>query len=281
MKLNELFAIMKIVITTNNNELPNRKKLKQSLSMISWQHSLSTMSGGDGNDTFVVNSARDKVLENAGDGSDTVIASITYTLGANLENLTLSGSYAFFGGGNTAANVITGSDTANIIWGGAGDDRLSGMGGADSLFGDTGNDVLDGGLGKDWMVGGVGNDSYMFGRGYGSDWIIENNSATQSNDRIEFLTGIRSDQIWFQHKGDNLEVSIIGTTDKLIIQDWYLGSEHLIEQFKVYDGMMLMGADVEALATAMAGFEPPPMGQVVLSSTQESILGPLISSLWS
>ncbi len=44
---------------------------------------------------------------------------------------------------------------------------------------------------------------------------------------------------------------------------------------------MLMDADVEVLVTAMAEFEPPQIGQVVLSSTQESILGPLISSLWS
>ncbi len=57
-----------------------------------------TMSGGSGNDTFEVNSARDKVMEKAGDGSDTVIASIAYTLGVNLENLTLSGFYAFLGG---------------------------------------------------------------------------------------------------------------------------------------------------------------------------------------
>ncbi len=240
-----------------------------------------TMSGGSGNDTFVVNNARDKVIENAGNGSDKVIASIAYTLSANLENLNLSGPYAIFGIGNSAANAITGSDTANVIWGDAGGDRLSGMDGADFLFGDTGDDVLDGGLGKDRMMGGIGSDSYLFGRGYGSDWIIENDLAIRNVDKVEFLADIRSDQIWFQHKGDDLEISILGTTDKLIIQDWYLGSGHHIEQFKVSDGLMLVDDEVEDLVSAMAEFQSPPLGQVVLSTTQQATLGSLISSLWS
>ena len=50
-----------------------------------------TLIGGVGNDTYVVDNAGDRVLENAGEGSDTVQSSVTWTLGDNVENLSLTG----------------------------------------------------------------------------------------------------------------------------------------------------------------------------------------------
>lgn len=105
--------------------------------------------------------------------------------------------------------------------------------------------------------------------------------AARNVDKVEFLADIRSNQIWFQHKGGNLEISILGTMDKLIIQNWYLGSGHHIEQFKVSDGLMMVDDEVEDLVSAMAEFQSPPLGQVVLSTIQQATLGPLVSSLWS
>jgi len=94
-----------------------------------------TMVGGDGNDTYVVDSSTDVVTEGTDPGVDTVQSSVTYTLGANLENLTLTGG-DINGTGNTLANVLTGSD---------------------------GNNLLNGGTGTaaDTMVGGLGNDNYV------------------------------------------------------------------------------------------------------------------------
>ncbi|KUR71632.1 hypothetical protein AQZ52_08430 [Novosphingobium fuchskuhlense] len=90
-----------------------------------------TMTGGTGNDTFVVSSSGDKVIELVGEGTDTVISAVNYTLGATLENLVLDGS-ATNGTGNDLANKITGNGNANY---------LDGRGGADILAGGGGNDV--------------------------------------------------------------------------------------------------------------------------------------------
>ncbi len=113
-----------------------------------------TMIGGMGNDTYYVDSANDKVIETSANGGiDTVIASVTRTLGDYQENLTLSGTSAINGTGNALANTLTGNAANNVLTGGAGNDIL---------IGGAGNDRLVGGLGKDTLTGGTGKDAFVF-----------------------------------------------------------------------------------------------------------------------
>ena len=100
-----------------------------------------SMVGGKGDDTYVVDVAGDSIMENANEGNDLVRSSIGYTLGANLEHLTLTGSDTISGTGNTLDNVLTGNDGNNTLTGGSGNDTLNGGLGNDSLAGDTGNDL--------------------------------------------------------------------------------------------------------------------------------------------
>jgi Ca2+-binding RTX toxin-like protein len=83
-----------------------------------------TMAGGAGNDTYVVDNAGDTVTENANEGTDLVQSSASFTLSANLENLTLTGSGNVNGTGNSLNNVITGNSGNNVLDGGAGADTL-------------------------------------------------------------------------------------------------------------------------------------------------------------
>ncbi len=96
--------------------------------------------GGKGNDTFVVDNIGDIIAEGLNDGIDTVESSITWTLKTNLENLTLTGTTAINGTGNTLNNIITGNAADNVLTGGLGNDTLTGGAGADTLIGDAGND---------------------------------------------------------------------------------------------------------------------------------------------
>jgi Ca2+-binding RTX toxin-like protein len=124
-----------------------------------------TMIGGTGDDTYVVNAAGDTVTENASEGTDTVQSGVTYALGANVENLTLTGSGNFDGTGNALDNALTGNARNNVLDGGDGNDTLTGGGGADTL------------------TGGVGDDTFIYMRGDGSDSI---DGGTSWLDTVQF-----------------------------------------------------------------------------------------------
>ncbi len=91
-----------------------------------------TLTGGDGADVYIVRDARVVVVEQAGEGTDRVEATVNHTLAANVENLTLI-TNAINGTGNDIVNVITGSARANVIDGKGGSDVLYGKGGADTF----------------------------------------------------------------------------------------------------------------------------------------------------
>lgn len=109
-----------------------------------------SLTGVAGDDTYVVDNAGDVVTESLNEGLDTVQSAISYTLGTNVENLTLTGSNALDGTGNDLANVLVGNDAANVLAGGDGNDTLTGQ---------WGNDILNGGLGVDVLSGGAGDDT--------------------------------------------------------------------------------------------------------------------------
>ena len=128
------------------------------------------LAGGGGNDIYHVGDG-DTVTEAVGGGTDTVFSSATnFTLGVNVENLTIEGA-GLNGAGNGVANIISGNGNNNLLTGGGGADTLIGNDGADTLNGDAGNDVLTGGLGDDTMDGGANFDTFVFSSGFGADTI--------------------------------------------------------------------------------------------------------------
>jgi len=124
------------------------------------------MSGGTGNDTYFADDLGDVVIENVGEGTDTVQTILNaYTLSANVETLTFTGAGAFTGTGNADNNTINGGTSNDVLSGAGGDDTLNGNAGNDTLNGDAGNDNLSGGADNDTLNGGIGNDALNGGAG--------------------------------------------------------------------------------------------------------------------
>ncbi len=143
--------------------------------------------GGTGNDIFFVDNIGDKVIEYAGEGSDLVYSSVSYTLDVNVENLTLTGTGDINATGNDTTNTINGNAGNNIIDGGDGKDFLLGNDGNDLIIGGTGNDTVLGGNGNDTLIGGAGVDQLTGGAG-ADTFVFDSLTVTADRDIIKDFT---------------------------------------------------------------------------------------------
>jgi VCBS repeat-containing protein len=225
-----------------------------------------TMIGGTGNDTYIVDSTCDIVTEYGNEGIDTVMSSVSYTLGANVENLTLTGTsscrqtFAINGTGNTLDNVILGNTANNTLRGGSGNDMLFGDLGNDTINGDAGNDILQGGAGNDTLTdtagnnlldGGAGTDTLtgnngqeIYIGGTGNDIINTGNGANviafnkgDGNDTINGVAGASNTislggnfvfaDLALRKCGRDL-IFDVGSTDTITMKNWYAGIKDIV-----------------------------------------------------
>jgi len=262
--------------------------------------------GGNGADTLEGNDGNDRLFGDS--GADTLIGGLgDDELYGGIDNDVLQGSAGndlLFGDlgddvleGNAGTDTLLGGGGQDTLSGGRdddlllgdlGDDLLYGQAGNDSLYGDVGNDSLWGGAGDDQMTGGIGDDllnggtgsdRYVFARGDGADALIDVD-PNLNVDSLRFTAGIDHDQLWFTRLNNNLEVSVIGSEDSVTVRNWYLDSEHQIEQFQAGDGLMLVNTQVDQLVQAMAGFAPPPSGELELSTELHDQLDSVLAANW-
>jgi beta-glucanase (GH16 family) len=176
--------------------------------------------GGAGDDTYVLGGDADVVVESAGQGVDTVTSAASYILGANVENLVLTGAGSAGGFGNELANVITGNSGANRLEGRAGADTIDGSGGADTIVGQTGADRL---------TGGTGADLFVFAKGDGHDVVTDFGNGADVIDVSSFLNA--------------------GLKATLVVS----GADTLI-QFSASDDIRLVGVSTAHLSATTSGF---------------------------
>ena len=243
------------------------------------------LTGGVGNDTYVVGTG-DTVTEQASAGKDTVQSAITWTLGANLENLTLTGTGAINGTGNTLNNVLTGNSGANVLTGGAGNDTYV-VGTGDSVVenasagtdtvqsaitwtlgsnlenlmligtaaingtGNASNNTLAGNSGNNVLTGLGGNDIYQYSRGGGQDTVVDNSGTS---DTMQFGVTINPLDLVISRQANDRRLSIPGSSDQVTIQNWYAGSTNRTETIQAGNGQTMLSTQVDQLIQAMAGF---------------------------
>jgi Ca2+-binding RTX toxin-like protein len=200
------------------------------------------MYGGTGNDVYFVDNLNDLVVENAGEGTDSVYFNVNdaaYTLPANVEKLIFVNIGNRDGYGNTLDNYINGNCGDNKLAGFEGNDTIYGGRGNDSIDGGVGNDKLYGGLGidtiyggegndyimgegqDDYLYGGLGNDTYAFSRGFGQDTISDKDASAENIDVIKLGEGITENDIAINRNANDLVISIKGTLDKLTVNNYF------------------------------------------------------------
>ena len=148
------------------------------------------MTGGAGNDDYYVDDAGDQTIELSGEGTDIVRASISWTLGGNIEQLELQGTGDLDGTGNELANRLTGN---------SGDNTLSGLAGVDTILGGDGDDTIIGGTGNDLMTGGAGADTFVIL----AESVYSSKTPAGGHLEIDFVYDLN------KAEGDKLDLSAI------------------------------------------------------------------------
>jgi len=192
-----------------------------------------TMIGGAGDDTYIVGSTGDVVTENVGEGTDAVQSSVTYTLAAHVENLTLTGTSAIRGTGNDL------------------DNRLSGNGANNALSGNEGSDTLDGGAGNDSLNGGTGGDTYIFRRSGGRDTISDYSTVMTDSDAVKMTDGISGTEPVIVRANNDLYL-FIDANNYLKVASQFQSTNYGIERLEVTDGCYITRQDIETIVNTMS-----------------------------
>jgi Ca2+-binding RTX toxin-like protein len=180
-----------------------------------------------GHDTYVVG-LDDTVVEQANEGIDHVLSNVTWTLGDNIERLTLKGTGTIDGTGNSLSNILTGNSAAN---------------------------VLTGGMGNDTLAGGLGNDTYRVDRGEGLDTVTENDGTVGNSDSLLYGATINPLDLVLSQQANNLRIAIHGSTDSVTIQNWFSApTTAQVETIQAGNGETLLSTQVDQLIQAMASF---------------------------
>lgn len=205
------------------------------------------MVGGKGDDIYYVDNVKDKIIEKNDAGEDTVRSSIEYTLGSNLENLTLLGNQNLQGFGNSVDNIIIGNDGNNILYGYSGNDTIYGGSGNDTIYGGENNDIISGDTGNDLLYGGNGDDTYLF-------------KLNDGIDTIEDTSGKR-DCVSFDSSVDKTQIAIFKNGEEIIIdygsslgQDSIKVSNDSIERYELSDGSYISNYDINQIIQNMSAY---------------------------
>jgi Ca2+-binding RTX toxin-like protein len=236
-----------------------------------------TLHGGDGDDLVIGGVGADRMSGGAGFDTlsyDASTTGIALDLGAGTSGGGAAGDIIedvferVVGSGladtitGTAGNdIIEGGAGSDTIFGGAGDDELIGGAGDDYIDAQSGNDRLNGGGGNDILVGGDDSDVYLIDLGSGADEIRNYDPSGGDVDAIGYQD-IDRNRLWFARSGDDLVISVIGTSVQTTIKNWYMiaaGADRA--NYKI--DFIIAGQhysdtiDAEGLVSLMAGYPKP------------------------
>ena len=212
------------------------------------------------NDGLVIYGARGRNVIDGGNGNDTIT-------------------------GGDSNDTLMGGGGADTLYGGKGNDELVGDVGNDTLYGGEGDDTLYGDQGNDYMEGGKGNDTYYINYDHvdnkGHDTI--NNYATDANtttDIAHFGNNLDYKKLWFSKVGNDLQINVVGSDNKVTVDDWYLSANHKLDQIKT-SSRTLLSSNVDKLVNAMAAYNVPTGAGSVVPQDAKDALKAVLAQVWS
>lgn len=196
----------KDTITVKNMFYEDGNNLYHSIDKIIFENSNTTigkediisqiLKGTKGNDTIIGFNSRDDVIDGK-EGDDTIRSK----------------------GGNDTIYGGSGNDTIDS---GSGDDTIYGGSGNDDIYGGDDNDTLIGGKGNDRLQGGIGNDTYIFGKDFGKDEIINFNPNQKDIDIVKFTDNLTRKDFKITRKDNNLILTQKNSNNTLTITDFFV-----------------------------------------------------------
>ncbi|MCE4052359.1 S8 family serine peptidase [Pseudomonas sp. Au-Pse12] len=216
----------------------------------------------------------------AGDGSNQItgeFAAITAGDGNNriageIDNITLGHGDNLIAGKGYARAVTVGdgnnqiTSEARTINVGHGNNRITHMGrsGPKITLGDGNNIVSVNGSMAQVQVGRGANDIEFNGR----------------VGMLQFTPDVTQDRLWFQHQGQHLGISVIGSSQQVTLRNWYADTPRRPTNIEAGNGQRLFGDYVENLVQAMAAFAPPAPGSTTFDTAVQQALQPVLAANW-
>ncbi|WP_247419400.1 hemolysin-type protein [Ralstonia pseudosolanacearum] len=254
-----------------------------------------TVNTGSGANTVIAGDGGNAVY--AGDGANTIkLGHSADTIGVGTGNNTIDaggGDNTIYAGRGAGNNVVTASDGNNTIWLGAGSNQIvvgngnnsigvgSATGSRNTIQVGNGANAIEVGAGTNDIYVGNGTDTVKTGNGVNS-LHLGTGQVTLTNyggqDTVYLSSSVNEDQLWFAQEGNDLLVTVDGTSSSLRLTDWFNGATHAT--LMASDGHQLIDSQVASLVQAMAQLSPPPAGQTSLSPEQRESLTPVIASSW-
>ena len=219
------------------NELDNRLVGGRRNNELDGGAGVDTLVGGRGDDTYTIDNSNDRVVEQANEGSDTIRSSVSYTLGGNVENLTLIGIDPVNATGNALNNDVRGNDAPNVLDGGVGNDSLQGFGGA---------------------------DTYLFNRGSGQD-VVQDASVADEIETIQLPADVTLADVEVYRRDLNLVLVITGTMDELTVASFFDHPAYAQKQVRFADGTLWNEAELRARAAVAGGTSTGTLGNDTLT----------------
>ena len=228
-------------------------------------NAFSTVTAGDENHVLLMAGSFDSAK--LGNGANWVAVtgsqqSLTLGDGNNVVQASGAMDVLTLGKGN---NVINASGTFDTVTVGAGSNRINATGSFATVKLGDGSDTVT--LANTFATATVGHGTYNleFGAGFGA---------------LKFGADTASDHLWFQHVGQDLQITAVGVGGTVTLKNWYASTPEQPGSIVAGDGRTLSSSGVNQLVQAMSAFAPPAAGSTSFTAAEQQALKPVLAANW-